>query len=197
MYKARLTVSRDDSTRAIAFSMQTEGLHMHQLVVKVMTEKDGETCIGIANDGQMVGRFNVLMEDMYRQVLNQKTALWIENDQRLLNGLEESDRLLTDAEKEQYQQDYIQALKRRVDKAVADETNKYKPFEIDHYETIEGYAECLSYLNTNRDSGEMFVDDSDEEINPEDFLKQQLDDMDDDEFDDEDIHLVTKSIVNT
>ena len=43
----------------------------------------------------------------------------------------------------------------------------------------------------------MFVDDSDEEIDPEDFLKQQLDNMEDDEFDDEDIHLVTKSIVNT
>lgn len=197
MYKARLTVSRDDSTRAIAFSMQTEGLRMHQMVAKVMTEKDGETCIRIVNDGQMVGRFNVLMEDMYRQILNQKTALWVTNDQRLLNGLEKSDRMLTDAEKEQYQQDYIQALKRRVDKAVADETNKYKQFEIDHYETIEGYAECLSYLNTNRDSGEMFVDDSDEEIDPEDFLKQQLDNMEDDEFDDEDIHLVTKSIVNT
>lgn len=196
-YNARITVTREDTTKTIGFSMQTEGLRMHQMIVKLMTDKSGKPFIRIANDGVIVGSFNTIMEDMYRQVLNQKTELWIVNDQRLLDGLDEQDKLLTDDERNKYQSDYIRALARRIDKAVADETNKYKPFEIDHYETIEGYEQCLSYLNTNRDSGEMFVDDSDEEIDPEDFLKQQLDDMEDDEFDDEDIHLVTKSIVNT
>lgn len=194
-YSARITVTREDTTRTVGFSMQTEGLRMHQMIVKLMTDKSGKPFIRIANDGAIVGSFNTIMEDMYRQVLNQKTELWVVNDQRLLDGLDEQNKLLTDDERNKYQSDYIRALARRIDKAVADETDKYNLFEIDHYETIEGYEQCLSYLTTNKDSGEMFVDDQDEEVDPEEFLKTQLDDMDDNEFDDEDIHLVIKNLV--